>query len=254
MTFDLTTWMLVFVRAGAWLAWFPIFSMPNIPVAMRVALGGLVAFLVAPSVGASPTLPPSVSGVVLLLVSEVGVGLLLGFVCRFVFHILEFAGHIVSNEMGLSMASTVNPMQGGRSEVPGAIMFFMGAVIFLSMDLHHFLLLAFQKAYVALPVGGAKLSLGLFDYMVQTTTQLFLIGLLMAAPIIAVSFLVNLMFSVLGRAVPQMNVFVESFSFRVLAGMMVFGASLGLMAQHIANYFNHLPADFLRVASLLGKG
>ena len=49
-----------------------------------------------------------------------------------------------------------------------------------------------------------------------------------------------------------MNVFTESFAFRTLAGLMVFGLTLNLMAQHITNYLNRLPEDILRVAQLLG--
>jgi flagellar biosynthesis protein FliR len=44
--------MLVFVRAGAFLTILPIFTMLNVPVQMRIALAGLLAVLVA------PTLPP----------------------------------------------------------------------------------------------------------------------------------------------------------------------------------------------------
>jgi flagellar biosynthetic protein FliR len=73
----------------------------------------------------------------------------------------------------------------------------------------------------------------------------------MAAPMIAVAFLINLVFSVLGRAVPQMNIFLESFSFRILAGLLVFGLSLNLVAQHVVNYLHRLPEDVARVAQLL---
>ena len=74
----------------------------------------------------------------------------------------------------------------------------------------------------------------------------------MAAPVIAVTFLINLVFSVIGRAVPQMNVFAESFSARTLAGLAVFGLSLNLIAQHAVNYLRRLPEDLARVAQLLG--
>ena len=84
--------------------------------------------------------------------------------------------------------------------------------------------------------------------------QLFLIGLLIAAPVIAVSFLVNVVFSILGRAVPQINIFIESFAFRILTGLAVFGLTLQLMSQHIVNYLRRLPEDLMRVAQLLGGG
>src|SRR5260221_7249310 len=148
----------------------------------------------------------------------------------------------------------LNPMSGVGGEAPGLIPFFLCAMIFLTLDLHQWILLALQRSYQILPIGGVHLRPALFTDFVGRTSQLFLVGLVMAAPIIAVSFLINLVFSVIGRAVPQMNVFVESFSFRALAGLMVFGLTLNLMAQHVINYLRRLPEDFVRVAQLLGSG
>jgi flagellar biosynthetic protein FliR len=103
-------------------------------------------------------------------------------------------------------------------------------------------------------MGGGRLSPALFADLVARTGQIFVIGLLLAAPILAVAFLINLVFSVIGRAVPQMNIFVEAFAFRILGGLGVFGLTLNLMAQHIVNYLRRLPEDLLRVAQLLGTG
>lgn len=253
MPFDLTIWTLVFLRASAMLTIFPLFSLQNFPVQLRVALGAMVAFLVSPMLAPPVLTQAGFFSVLGMLVMEVLFGLLLGFVSRLVFHILEFAGNLISSELGLNMASTLNPFTRSRSDIPGTVLYYLGALLFLVLDLHHALLLAFQKAYAFLPVGGVHLQQALFSNIVGSTGQLFTLGLLMAAPVIAVSFLVNLVFSVLGRAVPQMNVFSESFSFRILAGLMVFGLSINLMAQHISNYLRRLPDDFLRVAQLLGN-
>jgi flagellar biosynthetic protein FliR len=73
----------------------------------------------------------------------------------------------------------------------------------------------------------------------------------MAAPVMAGSFIVTLVFSVLGRIVPQMSAFLESFSVRAIGGLVVFGLSLDIMAQHLLNYLTRLPDDILRVAQFL---
>jgi flagellar biosynthesis protein FliR len=142
-------------------------------------------------------------------------------------------------------------MSHSRSEAPGLVLFWLGAIIFLTLNLHHWLLMALQRSYQILPIGVGKLSRAVFADIVGRTSQLFVVGLLMAAPVMAISFLINLVFSVIGRAVPQMNVFVESFSFRALAGLAVFGLTLNLIAQHAVNYLRRLPEDVLRVSQLL---
>ena len=58
--------------------------------------------------------------------------------------------------------------------------------------------------------------------------------------------------SMLGRAVPQMNVFAESFPIRTLVGLTIFGTTSTFMAQHMLNYLRRLPEDTLRVMQLLG--
>ncbi len=252
MPFDLTTWLLVFLRVGALLAVFPLFSMSNVPVQIRVALGALLALLIVAAVPALPQQPASFAALVFLMGKEVAAGLLLGFVSRLIFYTLEMAGNIIATELGLNSGAMLNPFSNARSEVPGIILFYLGALIFLSLNMHHWLLVAVQKSYLLLPIGGARLHPALFQDIVGRTSQLFVLGLLMAAPVMAVSFLVNLVFSVIGRAVPQMNVFVESFSFRALAGLAVFGLTLNLIAQHAVNYLRRLPEDLLKVAQLLG--
>jgi hypothetical protein len=48
-----------------------------------------------------------------------------------------------------------------------------------------------------------------------------------------------------------MNVFSESFAVRPLVGLTVFGLTLDMMSEHIANYLRRLPEDMLRVSQLL---
>ena len=69
---------------------------------------------------------------------------------------------------------------------------------------------------------------------------------------LAVSFVVTIVFGVLSRAVPQMNVFVLSFPFRIVGGLVVFGFTLQLASQHVINYLNRLPDDLLTLAQLIG--
>lgn len=249
---DLATWLLVFVRLSGLLAVFPIFSMANVPVRVRVGLGALTALLLSPVVPPLSQPPVGLMGWIGLMAAELGVGLVLGFVCRLLFYILEFAGSVVATETGLNLAAAFNVLSQARSEAPGMILFNLGTVLFLTLDLHHWLLLGLRRIYHWLPIGGARLQEALLAEMVTRVGQVFAVGLLMAAPVLAVVFLINLLFAVLGRAVPQMNVFAESLSFRIVGGMAVFGLSLHLVAQHALNYLRRLPEDVLRVAQLLG--
>jgi flagellar biosynthetic protein FliR len=63
---------------------------------------------------------------------------------------------------------------------------------------------------------------------------------------LAISFLVNMSFSVLGRAAPSLNVFMLSFPVQILAGLTVFSMTLGLTIQYILRDIQLLPESMLR--------
>jgi flagellar biosynthetic protein FliR len=233
------------------LAVFPIFSARNFPVQLRLALGALLAGMVAATLPADAVQASDFWGLAGQMAVEVGLGLTIGFACRMIFFALEIAGGIISTEMGLSMPPGINPLNDAPMTTTASILYYLAAMLFLSLDMHHWMLIGFQKTYAYLPIGGAHLSQALVTDMVARTGGIFVIALQLAAPMLAISFIISLIFAVLGRAVPQMNVFAESFAVRPLVGLSVFGLTLDLMSQHIMNYLRHLPEDMLHVAQAL---
>ena len=252
---DLFTWMLVFTRASAFFLVFPLFAAANIPARIRVVIGAFVALLVAPQL-TNPIDPAQlhIPGLVLLLAKEVGVGILLGSTIRLIFYALQLSGHFISTEIGLQTSTILTPTDAVPVEVPGAVLNLLGMMLFLSMDMHHAMMIAFQQSYSVLPIGSGGMSNALFEDLTMRTSRVVLLSVQIASPLIAVGFLVGLILMMLGRAVPQMNIFFESFTIRLLAGLVVFGFSLDLAAQRISDFFHSLPEDLLDVSRLLGVG
>ena len=254
MTLDYYNWLFVFMRISAFLLVLPFFSTVNFPHVMRVALSAITALLVA------PLLPPFALGKLSfyatlgLMFQEISIGLLLGFIARVIFFAVDLAGNIVGMEMGLNLGAMMNPASQQNTQAPGMILFFLASVVMLTLDLHHWILMGFERTYTVLPIGGAHLNSALFETIVGQTTRIFVVALQISAPMIAVSFVVTMVFAVLSRAVPQMNVFAESFGFRIAAGLIVFGFTLQLTALHVMNYLHRLPDDLLIIAQIMGKG
>lgn len=254
MDWNLDNWMLVFVRAGAFLSVLPVFTMVNLPTNVRVAMAAFLAALIA------PTLPPFTHGAlslfdwVFLYAREATCGVVIGFVTRMVFFTADLAGTIISNELGLHMASVLDPSSAHPTQVMGLLMFLLTCMLMMALDLHHWLLTGFQYTYTLAPIGGAHLSEALFNDILGQTSRVFLVGVQIAGPMIAASLLSMLLLGFLGRLVPQMNIFAESFSVRLACGLTVLALTLEISAQHIVNCLHRMPEDMLRVAQFLGEG
>jgi flagellar biosynthetic protein FliR len=251
MEMDFYNWFLVFVRMGAFMLALPFFSAVNFPATMRVALAALAALLLAPQLPAFAISHLDLLTLVGLLAREIAIGLLFGFFARMVFFAADIAGVIIANELGLNMGSLMDPTSGQSEAVPGLILFFLATITMLSLNLHHGLLLGFAKSFEVLPLGGGHLSSALFETIVARVSQIFVIALQISAPVMAVSFCITVFFSVMARAVPQMNVFAESFGIRIAGGLIVFGFTLQITAQYIVNYLQRLPDDLVGFGQLL---
>lgn len=248
---DLSTWLMVFLRASSMLAVFPIFSARNFPVQLRLALGALLALMVGATLPSGAVQATDFLGLLGIMCMEIGIGLMLGFACRMIFFTIEIAGSLLSTEIGLQTPPGLNPLSDTSMSAPGTMLYYLAAMLWLSLDMHHWMLIGFEKTYTYLPIGAAHLSQAFMSDIVERTSGMFAIALQLSAPLLAVSFIISLVFAVLGRAVPQMNVFSESFAVRPLVGLSVFGLTLDLMSEHIINYLRRLPEDMLRVAQLL---
>ncbi|MDA1276086.1 MAG: flagellar biosynthetic protein FliR [Verrucomicrobia bacterium] len=246
------TWFLVFARAGAFLLIFPLFSGGNVPARLRISLAGMLAILVIPGLQSTVDISNyQMWQIILLLFKEISTGLYLGLSTRLVFFGVQLAGHFISTEMGLQTSTLITPADSVPVAIPAAVLNMLAIMLFLSLDIHHMLILTFQRTYELLPIGGGVLSNPVFDDLTVRIGKLFLLGVQIAAPLIAVSFLLSVVLMMLGRAVPQMNIFFESFTIRLLSGLIVFGVSIGLASQRIADELRRLPQNLLEAGRLL---
>ncbi len=248
----IANWWMIFLRIGGLMILFPVFSAPVVSPKLRVALSALVAFFLAPGIPEVPLGNWRIPDLVMVSMKEILVGLILGFLCRLLFFALEIAGSVITMEMGLSLPPSFNPLTSSQTTIPGVILNYLATVIWLCLDLHHWLLAGLHRTYALVPVGTAHLSEPLMHGVLGWMGWLFLVALQVAAPVLALSFILSLVFAVLGRAVPQMNVFSDSFAIRILAGMMVLAASTQAMGLNIGNHLRRLPEDLLRLAQILG--
>ena len=233
---EIIVWVLVFLRTGAFFMGIPLFAGKMIPVRIRVSFALLFAILINPLVPANLELATHFAGAILLALNEVCIGLLLAMTVRMVFFAVELAGHMISYEIGLMASNSLNPLLGSSNATITTLLYYFSLLIFFIAGVHYDVLKAFIMSFEILPIGEFFLKANPMEEFVREVAHVFVLGTLIAAPFIALNFLINVSFAVLGKAVPKMNVFMTSFSIRILSGLILLVSSILLISSYILEH------------------
>ena len=243
---DLLVWMMIQTRVVGLFLMAPVFSHKSIPVIAKVTLASAFAFIVFPMVETGGVFPDSIFSMVLWGAKEIAVGMTMGVAIRMIFFILDFAAHVLTVEIGLMPGPAFDPSSSNSQGNPlGTIIYFLGLMILLSGS-EYDILRAFVHSFEIAPIGYMALNSYAADFIILKTADIFRIGVLMGAPVLAVNFLVNLVFATLGKVVPKLNVFILSFSVRIFLGTTVLALTVSLIAHYTLNYLNETPEMMLR--------
>ncbi len=231
---EIVVWVLVFLRTGAFFLGIPLFAGKMIPKKIRTAFALMFALLINPLVPADLELANHFAGAILLALNEMCIGLLLAMTVRMVFFAVELAGHLISYEIGLMASNSVNPLLGSTDATITTLLYYFSLLLFFVSGVHYDVLKAFIMSFELLPIGAFFLKASPTVEFVEEVSHVFVIGTLMAAPFIALNFLVNVSFAVLGKAVPKMNVFMTSFAIRIFAGLLLLVSSILLISSSLS--------------------
>jgi flagellar biosynthetic protein FliR len=225
--------LLAFVRFSAF---FTIAPLPGggSPVVLRLALSAGLAWSFAPSAATTgDTL--SLFGAVM---SEVALGLLMGFLLSMVLYTFVVAGESAAHQMGLANPSMfISPSIGSQLTIMGGALFFLALAIFAVSDGPARMLALLDYSLDVIPPGDVIEFKGGPQIMMETGRDLFIVALRAASPLIAAVFAAQMMLAVLARAVPTMNLFIEGPGLTVAAGVIGLIAATNTYAPFIENLF-----------------
>jgi flagellar biosynthetic protein FliR len=219
---------LVFARVGAMLMLLPGIGESMVPPRMRLSFAFLLTLMLLPVVGAGvPPLAATVSGVAGVVIKELLIGLMIGAILRLFMSSLAVAGEIVSLQTTLSFAQTAAPGQAQPSTSLATFLGLMGLVLIFATDLHQMFLGAIVQSYTVFPFHRAIPLADAGQLAVQTVGRSFSLGLQLAAPVVVFSLIFNIATGLVGRVMPQFQIFFVSTPLIVLLGLSIFALSLG---------------------------
>ena len=216
----------------------PLFGNASVPISLKIALGVLLALIVAPLVPAMPGADPLSLAGLLILVQEMLIGLAMGFSIRIVFAALEMAGEISSLTMGLGFATFFDPLTQGRSSAISQFLALLATMAFLAVNAHLVLLSALAESFVSLPISALPVSGAGFKQMADWGGKIFSSGVQLSLPIVAALLITNIALGILTRAAPQLNLFGIGFPITLGMGVLVLMTALPYLATPMQNLLN----------------
>jgi flagellar biosynthetic protein FliR len=110
-------------------------------------------------------------------------------------------------------------------------------LIFLHLNVHHWLLRAVTHSYAYLPAGSAfptGLSAGA---LLQAAGSIWLVGVQIAAPALAATMMADFALAFLGKASPQLPIMIIGISVKSMLGMLALIGSLAYWPRLFENQF-----------------
>jgi len=195
--------------AGAFIM-LPLLTQQNMPAMVRNSFLVSLAIVALPvALAGLPDTGMAISDMTPIVLKELFIGIAIGFCFGIVFWAIGAAGNILDTQIGMSMASIFDPVQGHQTSLHGQFLSQLAAWLFMASGAFLVFLDLLLTSYSVWPVmsffpdiklAGMHLFVGQFSYLMTA-------ALLLAAPAIVIMLLIDLSFGLVNRYAPSLNVF-----------------------------------------------
>lgn len=235
---------LVLVRCSGLLVAAPVLGSRNFPMTAKAGLAALLAFLITPLV---PVLPgPLPSDALLFAAAALGelvIGLALGFVMTILFAAIQLAGQMIDMLSGFGLVNVFNPALETQVPIYGFFLFILAVLLLLATDGHHMMLEQLRYTFEVAPPGQFNIGRETLWLSAQWGRDLFIQGLLIGAPMAGALFLTYVIMGLLGRIVPQIQLFVVGFPVTVAMSLLIGALGVQLYLNLLDSLFDRMWRD-----------
>ncbi|MDP3400658.1 MAG: flagellar biosynthetic protein FliR [Brevundimonas sp.] len=236
---------LVFARLGAILMLLPGLGETYVPPRIRLSLALVITLVVWPiAAPVLPALPESVGGMAGWVIREVATGLMIGAILRAFMTALATAGEVVSLQTTLSFAQSTNPMQAQPGSTLSAFLTLLGITLLFATNTHHLFLAGLAGSYELIAPVRPLITADFVELAVRTLGDSFMLGIQLAAPVIVFAIIFNLASGLVGRVMPQFQVFFATAPLSILLGLSIFTLSLGVVGTIFIDRYRSLAQIF----------
>jgi len=234
--------ILLIFRVGGLVLSSPIFGRVNIPnigkIGLVAAVGYLMFIIFPQTVALQYT---TLIGFVLLCAGELLLGMALAYITNIFFSLTAFtAGQLIDMQIGFGIVNVFDAQNNTQVPMMGNVLNLMLLILFFGIHGHMRLVEMIYLTIERMPIGTLVFSAAIGLTALELFMRAFLLGVMMALPILASGLTLEIAFGMMMRAVPQIHMFVVGIPLKMLVGLLIFSFTLPAFAGFSANIFAEL--------------
>ena len=234
--------ILLLFRMGGLVLSSPLFGRVGVPQMVKISFTlslTLLFFITMP--------PPTIVygtliGYTLILIGEVMLGVALAFVTNLFFALTFVGGQLIDMQIGFGIVNVYDPQNNTQIPLIGNLYNLTLLLVFFGVNGHHRLFSLLQTTLVRLPVGNVLFNPAMGITAVELFAKSFLLGVMVALPIVASGLILEFAIGVLVRTVPQMNVFVVGIPVKIFVGFFILLICIPMFVNFSETIFSEMFA------------
>jgi flagellar biosynthesis protein FliR len=226
---NLQLFLVVLFRCIALLEVAPLFSSTTIPQTAKIGLAFFAAAAVFPWVLQSGyPIPPGPVDYFLLILGEVLIGLVIGFMMLLVFSAFQVAGHFFSLQMGFGASEVFDPLAQVEVPLMGEFLNLMALLVFIAINgAGKFLTIGVLHSFESIRAVDLVLHRGaLMEVLIRGLSGLFQSALTLSFPVLGTLTLVSIVMGLLSKAAPQMDILTMGFPLSIGVSFLILFATI----------------------------
>lgn len=230
----------------------PVFADKSLPMMLRAWISLVLASVVVPSVAVALSgLDLGWVDYVLILLKEMFIGILIGYLTAILFWVLMSVGFFIDTQRGTMNSDLYNPAAGGSTTPLGSFLAQLGATLFFSTGAFLLFMDGVYNSYLTWPVVSyfPLFDWASVDFFLSQLDFLMYMMLLLAAPIVLRLFIAEYSMALIGRFVPQINIFILAMPIKSALAFLM----LALYINFFVHYFRTELFQFSRIFTDLNE-
>lgn len=234
--------MMVFCRLGSAVMLLPGFGEAYVPARVRLVFALTFSLALMPMLADRiPVLPAELDRFVVALLSEIGIGLFFGSLCRIILMAVLSAGTIIALQTGIANALSVDPATAQQAAVTGNFLIVVALVLIFATGLDHITLQALVGTYAVMPPGRLPPMGDFADFDSRIVADSFTLAVQMSAPFLVYGLVFTGAMGLLARLMPTLQVFFIAMPAQLLMGLGLLALTVStMMIWFLDTYQRHL--------------